>query len=195
LQNTFSSKLTAITASVTAWGPLLAAAGTSAGNQLKNAVTSAVNTINLYQSGVNAVQGFINGAASQSASVYNTFYNIANAAQAAAKKSLAEASPSKAMFKIGAFATEGFINGAMSLEDELEKQVGSMYDGIVEGRALETSLTGALSAATLDNSFLGESSGGVVYNYNVEQNIEATKMSEYELQKEAEAMIRRLRWT
>jgi len=196
LQNTFKSKLEAITASVVAWGPLLSAAGKSAGNQLKDAITTVADSINLFSSGVNAVQGFINGALSKGGSLYNSMYNLFYQAKVAAQKALDEHSPSRELFKSGANSTQGFINGALSLKDKLYSTIEDMYSGITDGAEIETSLSaatiGSLSASLPDRIATGKE---IQQTINNTQIFQAEQKSEYEQQKEAEAMLRRLRWT
>jgi hypothetical protein len=69
---------------------------------------------NLYQAGVDAAQGLVNGLASQKSKLRKTMEEIAREILTALKKELKIKSPSQAFAEIGIFAMEGFAQGFSS---------------------------------------------------------------------------------
>jgi len=122
-----SNTLDNIVKTVTTWGASLATAGKDAAERLKSSVESTASTISLYQTGVDAVQGFINGASSQEGNLYNRMYNLFYQAKKAAANALDEHSPSRELAKSGINAVLGFIQGAVSRENELYDTMENMF--------------------------------------------------------------------
>ena len=81
---------------------------------------------NLYQAGVDAAQGLVNGLKAQQANIAAEMTKIANSMVAAIKKALGIKSPSRIFMKVGAFSAQGLIKG---LEDSSAK-VGKASDAV-----------------------------------------------------------------
>ena len=62
-------------------------------------------------------QGMNNGLKRYKTVVYNTGYDLGQAAVRGSRKGLEEKSPSKAMFQVGEYADQGLINGMLFLKD------------------------------------------------------------------------------
>lgn len=76
-----------------------------------------------YDSGVNFVQGFINGMSDKESQVYKRAYEIAQTAIKALKKGQEEHSPSKVTYKSGLNFVKGYINGIASMTKTMSKTV------------------------------------------------------------------------
>ena len=76
-----------------------------------------------YDSGVNFVQGFINGMSDKESQVYKRAYEIAQTAINALKKGQEEHSPSKVTYKSGLNFVKGYINGIASMTKTMSKTV------------------------------------------------------------------------
>lgn len=85
----------------------------SAARTIANAALNGMRGINFTSAGVDAAQGFINGIRSKQSSAASAGSAIGNAAYNAARKALAEKSPSKKMYEVGDYAGIGFVNGLL----------------------------------------------------------------------------------
>lgn len=82
---------------------------------------------NLYQAGVDAAQGMVNGLKSQQTEIYNEMKQIAHAMVKALKKELKIKSPSEEFAKLGRFSMEGMSKGLANAAQNVianAKQVG-----------------------------------------------------------------------
>lgn len=82
----------------------------------------------LFQSGVNAVQGIINGLRSKEFELRATAVSLAGHMTVPLQNRLQEHSPSKVTTKIGAFAALGLINGMLQESGSVENASGSLAD-------------------------------------------------------------------
>jgi tape measure domain-containing protein len=101
---------------------------------------------NLYQAGVDAAQGLVNGIASQQATINQMMVNIANSMVRAIKKKLKIKSPSEIFADIGRQSTEGMAKGLTDSAKVVTDAVSTVADGAVA--AMKTSLTGISDAIT-----------------------------------------------
>lgn len=85
----------------------------SAARAIANAALNGMRGVNFTSAGVDAAQGFINGIRSKQSSAASAGSAIGNAAYNAARKALAEKSPSKKMYEVGDYAGVGFVNGLL----------------------------------------------------------------------------------
>jgi hypothetical protein len=65
----------------------------------------------MYQAGIDAAQGLVDGLTSQQQQIQDLMWKIAQSMELAIKQSLGIASPSKVMHKLGMFTGEGFVTG------------------------------------------------------------------------------------
>jgi tape measure domain-containing protein len=99
---------------------------------------SAANS--LYQAGVDAAQGIVDGLKKQEAAINAQMDKIALAMLTAIKKALGIKSPSKEMAKVGSFAGEGVVQGLSAMSGAVNKQAAGMgKDAIL---ALQKSIAG-----------------------------------------------------
>ena len=100
------------------------------------------------ESGVNFVQGFINGMSDKESEVYRRAYDIAQTAIQALKESQKEHSPSKVTFESGVNFVKGYVNGIASMTKKLENGVSA---------SIKTVLSAVLKVTDGDFSKLGSS--------------------------------------
>lgn len=81
---------------------------------------------NLYQAGVNAAQGLVDGLKKQQKAIDAQMEKIADAMVAAIKKKLKIKSPSRAFAEIGAFSTAGLAKGLADTSSVAEKTAGKV---------------------------------------------------------------------
>lgn len=103
-----------------------------------------------YEVGVNLIQGLIDGMGSMETQLINTAVSLAEAASAAAKTALGEASPSKLWATFGVYAVEGLILGMQSQETNLEVTAEDIVN-----RANETAsmIANTLTLAMADSDY------------------------------------------
>jgi len=190
-----SNTLDNIVKTVTTWGTSLATAGKDAAERLKSSVESTASTISLYQTGVDAVQGFINGASSQEGNLYNRMYNLFYQAKKAAANALDEHSPSRELAKSGINAVLGFIQGAVSRENELYDTMENMFSfnpsDFIVGTNVLANAGNERSAFTTAAPANNGNSGDTTIN----QYLQAAPASAGEQADATLAAFRRARWS
>jgi len=89
-------------------------------------VTSFFSGINLYNIGVNIIQGLINGVKSMAQSVVSSVKSVVNDAIEGAKNLLGIKSPSRVFMEIGEYTGEGFQIGMTSMISDIQKASDKM---------------------------------------------------------------------
>lgn len=107
-------------------------AATSAAKTMANSAAAETRNVDTNSSGVNFVQGFINGMNSLLASAIAKAREIARAAWDALKKGQQEGSPSKLTYQSGVYFTEGYINGIASQQKTLVTTVKGMVATVIK---------------------------------------------------------------
>jgi tape measure domain-containing protein len=109
--------------------------------QLSAAAANLGNTASaeLYQAGVNAAQGLVDGLTSQQAAIEAQMTAISNAMISAIKSALGIASPSKEFAKIGKYSTQGLAKGLSQYSYLADKAAFDVGEAALE--AMKTSLT------------------------------------------------------
>lgn len=101
---------------------------------IANAVTSNVSLYNrMYNLGINAVQGFVNGIRSRIQSAANAAAAMADESSKSAKSHLDVNSPSKVFRALGYSVGEGFIQGIERMTPAVSKVSGQMADDSIDG--------------------------------------------------------------
>ena len=101
---------------------------------IANAVTGNVSLYNrMYNLGVNAVQGFVNGIRSRIQSAANAAAAMADESSKSAKSHLDVNSPSKVFRALGYSVGEGFIQGIERMTPAVSKVSGQMADDSIDG--------------------------------------------------------------
>jgi phage-related protein len=96
-----------------------------------NDVTSYLSGINLYDIGMNIIQGLIDGIAGMASSVVSTIQNVVGGAIDFAKNLLGIHSPSRVFKEIGKFTGEGLAIGINSEADNVAKASENMIDSVI----------------------------------------------------------------
>lgn len=86
-------------------------------------IKSRCDNLNLYSSGVNAMQGFYNGLSSKAGDIYSLASTIASNVSTTINSSLKVGSPSKVLYQTGQFAMEGLQYG---MEDNYSTILSSL---------------------------------------------------------------------
>ena len=111
-------------------------AASAAMDEVTGAIKSAANvTSELYQIGVNMVQGLINGIKSLGASASSALSSIVNSAVSNAKAALGIASPSKVMKEVGEYTVEGFVEGLDEGMPEVKKSLENVAKFVSDVRS------------------------------------------------------------
>ena len=101
---------------------------------IANAVTGNVGLYNrMYNLGVNAVQGFVNGMRSRIQSAANAAAEMADRSSESARSHLDVNSPSKVFRALGYSVGEGFIQGIERMTPAVSKVSGQMADDSIDG--------------------------------------------------------------
>lgn len=107
---------------------------TNAAISIANAVTGNVSLYNrMYNLGVNAVQGFVNGIRSRIQSAANAAAEMADRSSESARSHLDVNSPSKVFRALGYSVGEGFIQGIERMTPAVSKVSGQMADDSIDG--------------------------------------------------------------
>lgn len=107
---------------------------TNAAISIANAVTGNVSLYNrMYNLGVNAVQGFVNGIRSKIQAAANAAADMADTSSASARSHLDVNSPSKVFRALGYSVGEGFIQGIERMTPAVSKVSGQMADDSIDG--------------------------------------------------------------
>ena len=96
-----------------------------------NDVTSYLSGINLYDIGMNIIQGLIDGIAGMASSVVSTIQNVVGGAIDFAKNLLGIHSPSRVFKEIGKFTGEGLAIGIDNEADNVAKASENMIDAVI----------------------------------------------------------------
>jgi tape measure domain-containing protein len=94
---------------------------------------------NLYQAGVNAAQGLVNGLVAKQKAIQKAMDKIAEDIVKIVKKKLHIKSPSEVMFGLAEFVGQGLIDGLVSMTDPIRSAAGDLGDHVIE------SMKGALA--------------------------------------------------
>jgi hypothetical protein len=97
--------------------------------------------MNMYQAGVNAAQGLVNGLAAQQGAIDAQMLKIATAMAAAIKRSLGIRSPSRVFEEIGEWTTEGLVKGLDKTAAEAAKSAENV--GLTATSALRKAIENA----------------------------------------------------
>ena len=101
---------------------------------IANAVTGNVSLYNrMYNLGINAVQGFVNGMRSKIQAAANAAADMADTSSASARSHLDVNSPSKVFRALGYSVGEGFIQGIERMTPAVSKVSGQMADDSIDG--------------------------------------------------------------
>lgn len=87
-------------------------------SEMMNSAVDYISSINLYDIGVNIIQGLINGISNMASRLWSMVEDLAAGVTSSIKSILGIASPSKVMTEIGEFTGEGFVNGLSSYVDK-----------------------------------------------------------------------------
>lgn len=144
------------------------------GKNVANKLNEGIALVNLWESGRNATQGFVNGLTSMDQVVRNAGRQLANTFLTAFKKQAGEGSPWKTTFRSGQFAGEGLIEGLASMESDIINEAEVIADGVSEALDLsDTTITPSISgsrlAPAMDISGSNTSSrqNGVIINQDI----------------------------
>jgi hypothetical protein len=123
--------------------------------QADNAGTTVAKS--MYQAGIDAAQGLVDGLASQKKQIEDLMWTIAKGMELAIKQSLGIASPSKVMAELGEFTTIGFAEG----------MANKIRDVVMAGRqvvaaAVQTPQSLAASPVSVGATVPVQAGGGVV---------------------------------
>lgn len=87
-------------------------------SEMMSSAVDYISSINLYDIGVNIIQGLINGISNMASRLWSMVEDLAAGVTSSIKSILGIASPSKVMTEIGEFTGEGFVNGLSSYVDK-----------------------------------------------------------------------------
>ena len=116
-------------------------------NALEKQLTAAAanmghfGAMDMYQAGVDAAQGLVNGLAAQQKAIDAQMLKIANTMAAAIKKSLGIRSPSKVFAEIGKWTTQGLVMGLDKTSIAVEKSAAGV--GVTAAEALRKAIENA----------------------------------------------------
>lgn len=96
-----------------------------------NDVTSYLSSINLYDIGMNIIQGLVEGIAGMAGSVVSTIQNVVGGAIDFAKGLLGIHSPSRVFKEIGKFTGEGLAIGINNEADNVAEASKNMIDAVI----------------------------------------------------------------
>lgn len=106
----------------------------NAAQSIANAVTGKVGLYNkMYNLGVSAVQGFVNGIRSRIQAAANAAADMADRSSESARSHLDVNSPSKVFRALGYSVGEGYIQGIQRMIPAAEKATGEMADDTLNG--------------------------------------------------------------
>ena len=123
-----------------------------------------------YNSGANAVQGFINGAYSKD--VYSVGYRIAERYLKGLKDKGRQGSPWKTTYQSGIWAVEGMIDGIEKMSYKLRMSAQSVADTVVDAMTIDN-LSDAIGFSNLKNlsmSISGQGEEGTLGGVNSKSN-------------------------
>ena len=103
-------------------------------------------SINLYQAGVDAAQGLVNGLMSQQKAIEKQMDKIANDIVKTIKKKLHIKSPSRVMHGLGEFITQGLANGIEAFAPVVEKATAGLGGSVID--SLKTAISGINDAVS-----------------------------------------------
>ncbi len=115
-----------------------------------------------YNSGVNAVNGFINGVKSRN--TYSVGYNMANDFLNGLKKRANENSPWKTTMQSGSYAAEGLAIGIKKSEGLAIRAATSLADGVVTAMEASPTISPQMGLATYDSNIPNARDTGVYGN-------------------------------
>jgi len=119
----------------------LAASATSLGNQAAT---------DLYQAGVNAAQGLVNGLAASQALIVKQMNTLAAAMVASIKRQLGIRSPSRVFMEVGKYSNEGLAKGLDQYSGVVEKSAAGVGSTAIDAMRKSISGMSSLIAADID---------------------------------------------
>jgi LysM repeat protein len=128
----------------------------------------------MYQAGIDAAQGLVDGLSSQQQEISDLMWKIAQSMELAIKQSLGIASPSKVMHKLGMFTGEGFVTGLESQIRAIATASGSVVEAATSAPRVHVANAGSAHPANVP----GNMGGGVFIqelNICVEGKMDLTK--------------------
>lgn len=102
----------------------------------------------LYQAGVNAAQGLVNGLAASQALIVKQMNTLAAAMVASIKRQLGIKSPSRVFMEVGKYSNEGLAKGLNQYSGVVEKSAASVGSAAID--AMRKSISGMSSLVTED---------------------------------------------
>lgn len=141
-------------------------------------VRNLFTSFNLFQIGVNLIQGLINGVKSMTSSLINSVTGAINGAIDGAKKILGINSPSKVFMEFGKFTGQGFVNGL----ENMEKKIGNMVDSVFSFDQLSNPApvyTNSNNSNLVNNTTNNTNNQRIVNNYS--QSLNGFNQSIYNL--------------
>lgn len=126
----------------TAWDAIVAGVESGIGRvtdwfgRLPGQITGALSGLSstMRRMGVNALQGFINGARSMANRLIEAVLGPIRRAVERAERFLGIASPSKLFARIGGFTGQGFVDGLLGTTTQIEKAAGDMVSAAIPKR-------------------------------------------------------------
>lgn len=156
------------------------AVANTAGKSLAESAKSGASSVEMYTSGQQFAQGYINGINSLIGAVVAKAREMVRSAINAAKAAQAEGSPSKLTYQSGVNFTKGYINGIASQQKILQKTVANMVGLAVKELGKMSNYNFTKVAENASTAFANAMTKRVEYTLNRMRYENEAKLSDFD---------------